>query len=112
MEVYGIWDGVQDLNNEDISPQITAMQKDLEDALIHGMVRSLERLGQCNVALRPQCNQCPIPVHISLSIHASSLLVFFALVRLVRQYFRLLAKHASVIYSLLSILSDDREQLS
>jgi hypothetical protein len=43
----GIWDGVQDLNNEDISPQIAAMQKDLKDSLIHAMVRPLEMLGQC-----------------------------------------------------------------
>jgi hypothetical protein len=32
---------------EDNSPQTVAMQKDLEDALIHEMVWSLERLGQC-----------------------------------------------------------------
>jgi hypothetical protein len=46
MRACGIWDGVQDMNYEDNSPQIAAMQKDLEDALIHGMVWSLEMLGQ------------------------------------------------------------------
>ena len=100
------------MNNEDISPQIAAVQKDLEDALTLGMVWSLERLGQCNVALRPQCNQCPIPVHMTLSILGCLLSVCFGFSRLVGQYLKLLAKHASVIYSLLPILSDDREQLN
>jgi hypothetical protein len=51
MRVCGIWDGVQDQNNEDISPQIAAMQKHLKDALIHGMVWSLEGSDNAHVAL-------------------------------------------------------------